>query len=54
MGLKGISPENSSDAGLSDEANITITIDKFSQPIDNNTFHDHNIQKYQQVSLLDK
>ncbi|XP_021914427.1 plexin domain-containing protein 2 isoform X2 [Zootermopsis nevadensis] len=48
MLLKGISPENSSDAGLSDEANITITIDQFSQPIDNNTLHDHNIPKYQQ------
>lgn len=47
---KGVLPKNVSDAGVLDEANITIG--QFSQPIDNGTLLDHNISKYQKVSLL--
>jgi hypothetical protein len=47
---KEILPGNSSDAVLSDLDGITI--DQFSRPVDNITLKDHNIAKYQKVSLV--
>jgi hypothetical protein len=46
---RGILAGGLSEAGLPDEADITI--DQFSHPVDNDTLNDHNIAKYQQVSL---
>lgn len=45
---KGMSPGNVSDAGVTNEDDITI--DQFSHAVDNDTLHSHNILKYQQVS----
>jgi len=44
---KGISPGNVSDAGVADD---DFTIDQYPHPVDNDTLHDHNISKFEQVS----
>jgi hypothetical protein len=44
---KGISPGNVSDAGVTDD---DITIGQYPHPVDNDTLHNHNISKFQQVS----
>jgi hypothetical protein len=47
---KEILPGNSSDVRVSYVDDITI--DQFSRPVDNSTLTEHNIAKYQRVSLL--
>jgi len=44
---KGIIPGNVSVAGVTDD---DITIDQFSNAVDNDTLHNHNISKFQIVS----
>jgi len=44
---KGISPGNMSDAGDTDD---DITIDRFPHTVDNETLHNNNISKCEEVS----